>query len=155
MLGEVDGLAGEVGRGGVAVGRCGVAVDAEKLLLELDGADGGVDLERRVEAGVVGAGQVGEKLGGPGAAVAAVYGEAVVDLQGCAGRGGTTRLWRRRSRMSSSSLDAVEAFAVGDFVLMEEDLVRAFERAWDDELAALVIERRQDDRGGGLFFYGG
>ncbi len=52
-------------------------------------------------------------------------------------------------------LDAVEAFAVGDLVLMEEDLVRAFERAGDDELAAFVVERGQDDRGGGLFFYGG
>ncbi len=84
VLGDVDGLAGEVGRGGVALGGCGVAVGAEKLLLELDGADGGVDLERGVEAGVVGAGQGGEKLRGPGTAVAAIVWEAVVDEEGSA-----------------------------------------------------------------------
>ena len=103
VLGDVDGLAGEMGRGGVAVGGSGVAVGAEEMLLELDGADGGVDLERRVEAGVVGAGHGGEKLRGPGAAVAAILREAFVDVQGAAGGDGDKRFWLRRSRMSSSS----------------------------------------------------
>ena len=38
-------------------------------------------------------------------------------------------------------LDAVEAVAVGDLVLVEEDLVRTLERRRNDEAAALVIER--------------
>ena len=68
---------------------------------------------------------------------------------------GTRRLLAAEVEDVVVVLDAVEAVAVGDLVLVEEDLVRAFERARDDELAALVVERGQDDRGGGLFFYGG
>ena len=49
-LGDVDGLAGEVWGGGVAGGGCGVAVGADQALLNRDGADGGVDLERCMEA---------------------------------------------------------------------------------------------------------
>ncbi len=48
-------------------------------MLEFHGADGGVDLERSVEAGVVRAGQIVEELSGPGAAVTAVGWEALVD----------------------------------------------------------------------------
>jgi len=59
VLGEVDGLAGEMRRGGVALGGGGVAVDAHETLLELDGANGGVDLQGRVEASVVSAGEIG------------------------------------------------------------------------------------------------
>ena len=44
--------------------------------------------ERRVEAGVVGAGEGGEELRGPGTAVAAVVREAVIDEQGAAGGDG-------------------------------------------------------------------
>src|SRR6266853_1598180 len=79
---DVDGLAGEVRRGGVASGGGGVAVDVHQVLLEFDGADGGVDLQRRVEVSVVGTGQGGEKLRNPGAAVAPVCRKAFVDLQG-------------------------------------------------------------------------
>ena len=44
MLCNVDCLAGEVRRGGVARGGCGVGVAAFQVLLELDSAHGGVDL---------------------------------------------------------------------------------------------------------------
>ncbi len=81
VLGDVDGLAGEMGRGGVAFGGSGVAVDVDEVLLELDGADGGVDLQGRLEAGVELAGELGEEVRGPGAAVAAVGGKALVDLE--------------------------------------------------------------------------
>ncbi len=41
---------------------------------------------------------------------------------------------------------------VGDLVLVDEDLVGALEWRRHDEAAALVVERRQDDRGcRGLF----
>ncbi len=58
MLGDVDSLAGEMRRSGIAFGRSCVAVDVHQMLLEFDGANSGVDLQRRVEVGVVGAGQV-------------------------------------------------------------------------------------------------
>lgn len=44
VLCEIHGLAGEVRGGGVAFGRGGVSVGAEETVLELDSADGGVDL---------------------------------------------------------------------------------------------------------------
>ena len=44
VLGDVDSLTGEVGRGGVAFGWGRVAIDVHQVLLEFDGADGGVDL---------------------------------------------------------------------------------------------------------------
>ena len=44
MLCEIHGLAGEVRGGGIPFGGCGVAVGAQKSLLELDRTDGGVDL---------------------------------------------------------------------------------------------------------------
>ena len=43
-------------------------------------------------------------------------------------------------------LDAVEAVAVGDLVLADENLARSLERRGNDEAAALVVERGKDDR---------
>ncbi len=151
VLRDVDGLAGEVRRGGVAFGGSGVAVDVHKMLLEFDRADGGVDLQRRVEVNVVGTGQGGEKLRNPGAAVAPVYGKALVDLQGVTGGEGDQQVFAAHVQKIFIVLDAVEAVAVSYPVLTDEDLVRALERRRNDEAAALVVEAGQDDGGcGGL-----
>ena len=80
VFSEIDRLAGEVRGCGFALCGSGIAVSAEQTLLELNGADGGVDLQRRVEAGVVSAGQRGQKLRGPGTAVAAVGRKTLIDL---------------------------------------------------------------------------
>ena len=44
VLGDVDRLSGEVRGGGLALCRGRIAVDVQQVLLEFDGADGGVDL---------------------------------------------------------------------------------------------------------------
>lgn len=155
VLGEVDGLAGEVGGGGVAFGGGGIAVGAEEALLELDGADRGVDLEGSVEAHIVSAGQGGEELRGPRAAVTAVGGEAVVDDEDVAGGEGDEKLLGAELEDVGVVLDAVESVAVGDLVLTEEDLVGAFEGWRDDEAAALVVEGGKKDWGGGCLLDGG
>ncbi len=144
VLGDVDGLAGEVGRGGVAFGGCGVAVGVEEALLELDGADGGVDLERGLEAGEVLAGEGVEEEGGPGAAEAAVGGEAVVDAEGVVGGDGDEDAGGAHVVEVGVVMDAFEAVAVGDEVLAEEDLMRAFEGRGYDEAAAPVVEGGED-----------
>ena len=82
-LGDVHGLAGEV-RGGGYRRRRGrrLPLVSRQALLELDRADGGVDLERGVEAGVVVAGHIREEARGPDAGVAAIVREALVDADG-------------------------------------------------------------------------
>ena len=49
-------------------------------------------------------------------------------------------------------LDATQAIMIGDQILVNENLVRAFEGWRDDETATLVVERRKDDGGGGRVF---
>ena len=88
LLADVDGGAGEVRGGNVAVGGGGVAVDCKERALELDGADGGVDLEGAMETRIVAAGEVGEEVGRPWAAVAAVEGQIGIHAQGIAGGDG-------------------------------------------------------------------
>lgn len=81
MFREVDGLSGEMGRGDIALGGCGVAVGALETELKLDGANGGVYLEGGVEVGVVRDGQGGEELCRPGPAVAAIARKALIDAE--------------------------------------------------------------------------
>jgi len=49
-------------------------------------------------------------------------------------------------------LDTTEAIMICDQILMDENLVRAFEGRRDDETTTLVVERRKDDGGGGRVF---
>ncbi len=151
-FGDVDGLPGEMGRGGVAFGGGGVAVSALEAELEGDGADSGVDLERGVEAGIVVARQVGEELCGPGAAEAAVGGEAVVDAEGLADGEGDEHAAGAHALEVGVVLDTAEAVLIGEDVLADEDLMRADEGSGDDEAAAVVIEvGEKGGLGGGLF----
>ena len=150
-LGDVDGLSGEMGRGGVAFGGGGVAVDAQKVVLELDGADGGVDLERRVEAGVVGLRHGGEELRDPGTAEAAIERQAVVDAEGGAFRDGDELADATLVEEVVVVEDAVEAVAVGHEVLVDKDFVRAVERGEDAAVGAIVGQLRQEERVGGGF----
>ncbi len=152
VLGEIDGLSGEVGRGGVAFGGSGVAVGTEEAMLKLHSADGGVDLQRGVEAGVVRAGQIVEELSGPRTAVAAVGWEALVDDEGGADGNGDQHVLLPHEVNVVVVLDAIEAFAVGNLILAEQNLVRALERWGNDEAAALVVERGKNCRSGGYFF---
>jgi hypothetical protein len=152
VLGEVDGLAGEMRRGGVTVGGSGVAVDAHEMLLELYSADGGVDLQRSVEAGVVSAGEISKKTSGPGAAEAAIRREAIVDLHRAIDGEGDEQSLAAHVAEIFVVLDAVEAVTVGDCVLAEKNFAGALERRRNDEAAALVIERGEDDWSGSLCF---
>lgn len=124
-------------------------------MLKLDGADSGVDLDRGVEAGVVRAGQVVEELGGPGAAVAAVGREPLVDDEGGADRDGDQHVLLPHEVDVVVVLYAIKAFTVGNLILAEQDLVRAFERWRHDETSALVVERGKNCRSRGYFFDGG
>ena len=142
---DVDGLSGEVRRGCVALGGGGVAVDMEEVVLELDGADGGVDLEGRVEAGVVGLSHGGEELGDPRAAEAAVGWEAVVHAQGSAFGDGDELAGTAFVDEVVVVEDAVEAVTVGHEVLVDEDLVRAVERSEDAVAGPVGGELRKNE----------
>jgi hypothetical protein len=131
-FGDVDGLAGEVRRGGVAPGGRGVAVGVDEALLESDGADGGVDLEWRVEGGVVVAGEDAEEGGGPGAGEAAVFGETVVDAEGITFGQGYELILAAKVEQVGIVSDAVEAVMVGHLILVEENFVGAVERWRND-----------------------
>ena len=155
-FGDVDGLAGEVRRGGVAGGGCGVAVGADQALLDGESADGGVDLERGVEGGVVVAGQDGEEFRGPGSGEAAILGQVEVDVDGFVFGQGYELLCAAEVEQFGVVADAVAAVAVGHLILVEQDFVGAVERLGDDEVAAAVVEgrdpegRQEDGRGGFL-----
>ena len=99
-----------------------------------------------MEVCVVGAGQGGQKLRGPGTAVATVQGEALVDLQGVASGKRDQEPLAAHVEQIFVALDAVETVVVGHLVLVDEDLVGALERWRNDEVAALVVERGQNDR---------
>lgn len=85
VFSKVNRLTGEMRGGGVTFGWSSIAVDTHEALLELNRADGGVDLQGSVEASVVGTGEVGEETGRPGTAVATICGEAIIYLQGAVG----------------------------------------------------------------------
>jgi len=86
-------------------------------------------------------------LRGPGTAVATVQGEALVDLQRVACGERDQEPFAAHVEQIFFALDAVEAVVVGHLVLVDEDLVGAPERWRNDEVAALVVERRQNDGG--------
>ncbi len=150
-FGNVDGLAGEVGRGGVAFGGGGIAVDAQEVVLKFDGANGGVDLERRVEAGVVSLGHGGEELRDPGAAEPAVKREALVDVESCAFGDGDELAGAALVEEIIVVEDAVEPVAVRHKVLVDEDFVRAVERGEDAAVGAVGGKLWEDEGVGGGF----
>jgi hypothetical protein len=152
VLRDIDGLPGEVRGCGVTFGRRGVAVDVHQVLLELDGADRGVDLQIGVEVGVVRAGQRGEELRGPRAAIATVGWQTLVDFEGTADWNGNQKPLVTHVEEGVVVLDAVQAVVVSHKILVDEDLVGAFESRRNDETAPLVIERGQDDGGRGCIF---
>ncbi len=156
-FGNVDGLTGEVRGSGVASDGRGVAVGADQALLDGDGADGGIDLEGRVEGGVEVAAEDREKGGGPGAGVAAVFRQAIVDGEGLGFREGYELLFAAEVEQVGVIADTVKAITVGHFVLVEQDFAGAAQRCRHDQATAAVIqrgdtERRQDDGRGGFFF---
>lgn len=155
MLGEVDGLSGEVWGGGVAFGRSSVAIGAEQALLELYGTDGGVHLQRRLKARVVGTGKRRKKLCRPGPTVATVSRQTLVYYEGAIGGDGYEELLVAEVEDVIIVLDAVETIAVGNLVLTQQNLVGALQWAGDDEAATLVVERWQDDRCGGHLLHRG
>jgi hypothetical protein len=117
------------------------------MLLEFDGANGGVDLQGSMEVCVVGAGQRGEELRGPGTGVAAVAGKALVDLEGVAGGERDEEAFAAHGGKILVVLDAVEAVVIRYLVLVDENIVGTLEGRRNDEAAALVVQGGQDDRG--------
>lgn len=81
-LGNIDGGACEVRGDDVAFSVGGVAIDAHQTHLVLNGANRGTDHERRMELTTVRTREVGEKVGGPGTAVAAVVRQSGIDSEG-------------------------------------------------------------------------
>jgi len=78
-LGDVDGGAGKVRADDVAFGIGGVVVDPHEVFLVLDGTHSGTDHQRLMELRFIGTGQVGEEVGCPGAAVAAIVRKIRID----------------------------------------------------------------------------
>lgn len=125
LLADVDGGAGEMGRGHVAIGGSGVAVDFHQGTLEGDSADSGVDLQRTAVAGVVDAGEVGEEAGGPRTAVAAVQGQVGVDAQRDAGGNGNELVRGFEIVELGFVLNADQAFGRIALILAEKRGARA------------------------------
>ncbi len=124
-LGDVHGLSGEMGRGSIAFGWSGVAVGVLEPKLKLNGANGGVDLQRGVEVSVEVLGQSGEELRGPGPAEAPVIGEAVVDTERLACWKADEHSFEAHAIEVGVILHAAEAVLIGKLVLAEEDFVGA------------------------------
>lgn len=146
VLGDVDRLTGEVGRSDIPFRRGRVSIDVYQVLLEFNRTNGRVDLQGSVEMGIVCASQGGKKLCGPGATVATIYREPLVDLQSAVG-------WKRHKQAFTAHVDEVlitlnasQSFAVGNLILTNEYLTRAPKRRRNDETATLVVKRRLDDR---------
>src|SRR5215472_845173 len=62
---QIHGYARQMGGGSIAFPRSGVAIMATQLLLNLDGADGGVDLDLLVESVVIGLADVVDEVQRP------------------------------------------------------------------------------------------
>jgi hypothetical protein len=139
-----------MGRGGIAVCRGSIAVDPQQVLLKFDRADSGVYLQRTVEVGVVRARHIGEERRGPRAGVAAVRGQTIIDLQRVAcGERNQYPLTPHLDEIGVV-LNAIEALAVSNLILMQEDLVGTFQGWRNDEASTLVVEQWKDGRGRGL-----
>jgi hypothetical protein len=124
---QVHGNAGEVGRGCVAVDRSGIAIVTAELLLDLDGADGRVELNGMVELGAEVAAQVLHKVARPGTAVAALRRKLWRDVQVI-----TFAKWDEIVRCDQLFqfvivLDARQLQAVDFCVLAEQGIVRRAE----------------------------
>jgi hypothetical protein len=78
-LGNIDGSASQMGARDVALGCSGVAVNPLKLFLVVNGPNGGADLKRAMKESGMLAGEIGEELRGPGAAVAVRFCQVLVD----------------------------------------------------------------------------
>jgi hypothetical protein len=100
-----------------------------------------------VEVGVVSPGQGSKKFCGPRAAVAAVHGKLLVDLQGIRGGKGDQEMFAAQVEKVFIVLNAVEAFALGYLVLVHKDVVGPSERWRNDEAATPVVKGWQKDRG--------
>ena len=145
MLGDVDGLTGEMWGCGVAISGSGVAIDVYEMLLELNRANGRVDLQRRMKVSIVRSGERRKELGGPGAAVAAICRKALVDLQAVICGEGDEQPFAAHAQKIVVVLNAVEAVTVGYLILVDKNLVGAFEWRRNNEAAALVVQAGQDD----------
>jgi hypothetical protein len=95
---------------------------------------------------IVSTGQRSEKLCRPGATIAAIQRQALIDLQGVIGR-------KRDQKPIVAHLQdifviayAIETIPVSDLILMNENLVGPFERWRNNETSTLVIQAGQDDR---------
>jgi hypothetical protein len=124
----------------------------DEVLLELNGANGGVYLQGSMKVCVMGSREDGEELRGPGTCVAAVDGQALVYLEGAAGRERDEETLAAHGAEVFVVLDAVEAVAVSYLILVDENLVGTFEGRRNDEAAPLVVQGGQNDRSGGDLF---
>jgi hypothetical protein len=96
--------------------------------------------------GIVCAGQCSKKLRRPGAAVATIYGEPLIDLQSAID-------WKIDEQMLAAHvykvfiiLNATEPVMVSNQVLTDEYFVGPPERRRNDETATPVVKRWQNDR---------
>lgn len=134
-FGDVDGGTSEVGGCSSTGGGGGIAVNANEVLLHGDSANSGVNAEGLAEDGIIGGGNVTEKFGGPGTAIAAVDGQARIDNEMSADG--------ERQQLACAAqvvelcviADALEAFLIRHFILMKENFMGTVERSWIAKIA--------------------
>jgi len=137
-LGNVDGGASEMGAGDVALGCSGVAVHPLKLFLVVNGADGGADFKRAMKESSMLAGQIGEELRGPGAAVAVRFREVLVDREVSRSGEGDEEVVSDAVLQIVLVLDALESvFALRSFILALERGMGAEQRRRQAEVTAM------------------
>jgi len=122
FLGNVNGGAGEVWAGDVSLRGRGIAVYVHEMALVGDGSDGGGDFQRAVKLGFVGARQIYQKAGCPGAAVTMMLGQVSIYGKRCRRGDGDQGAAGDAIGEVIFVLDAFQAFGVGFLVLTRKGL---------------------------------
>ena len=101
----------------------GIVIGAHEALLIFDGAHGGADNERLVELGLVVSAEVCEEVGGPGTAVATVFGQSGIHDKAAGVRDAHKHSARDAILQIGVVFDAFEGVLLGACVLADEGIV--------------------------------
>ena len=137
FFGDVDGSARDVGADDLADGASSIAVDALEPFLVVDGADGGADFKRVMEAGLMSVGEIGKKIGGPGAAIAVVHRQPGVDGEVARDGNGNEKAARNAVIEIGVIEDSLETVGLGALILPLKRLKRATQRRRGNNAAGM------------------